>query len=161
MADRHRVRLAYWASFGRYLKEKRSSFQVRTPTKDHWKWFAIGRAGFGINATMSTEKRRVGVELSISDDPSKVAFRALLAQKEEIEAEFGESLEWQELPGRKSSRVAVFKLGVDPTQEEQYSDLHRWMLEKMDRFRAVFASRVRALSLILPLDAPDEEHPEE
>lgn len=161
MADRHRVRLAYWASFGAYLKEKRSSFQVRTPTRDHWKWFAIGRAGFGINATMSTEKRRVGVELTISDDPSKVAFRALLAQKEEIEAQFGEPLEWQELPGRKSSRIAIFKLGVEPAQESQYPELHRWMLEKMDRFRAVFAARVRELSIVPALDEPDEGPPEE
>jgi hypothetical protein len=102
LADRHRVRLAYWASFGEYLREKKSAFQIRGPNKDGWKWFAIGRAGFGINAVMSTEKRRVGVELYISDS-SKLAFRALLAQKDAAETQFGEPLEWQELPGRKAS----------------------------------------------------------
>ena len=63
--------------------------------------------------------------------------------------------------GRKSSRIAIFKLGVDPTQEVQYPELHRWMLEKMDRFRTVFSSRVRELSIVPEIVAPDEELPEE
>jgi hypothetical protein len=109
---------------------------------------------------MSTEKHRVGVELYISNDPGKTAFRALFAHKEEIEAQFGEPLEWQELPGRKASRIVIFKTGVDPAQEAQYPELHRWMLEKMERFRLVFAPRVRELSTDAVLDAPIEESPE-
>ncbi|MDR3416598.1 MAG: DUF4268 domain-containing protein [Nevskia sp.] len=161
LADSQRARLAYWASFSEYLKEKRASFQIRKPNKDHWRWFAIGRAGFGINAVMSTEKRRVGVELYISNDPGKTAFRALFAHKEAIEAQFGEPLDWQELPGRKASKIMLLKTGVDPAQEAQYPELHRWMLEKMDRFRSVFAPRVRELSTDTMLDAPGEEPPEE
>lgn len=159
MADRHRIRLAYWASFSEYLKERRSSFQIRKPNKDHWRWFAIGRAGFGISAVMSTEKRRVGVELYINDDPGKGAFRSLLGQKDAIEAQFGEPLDWQELPGRKASKVMILKTGVDPAQEAQYPELHRWMLEKMDRFRAVFAARVKELPIGPVLGTSDEEPP--
>lgn len=62
---------------------------------------------------------------------------------------------------RQASRIAIFKVGVDPAQEAQYPELHRWMLETMDRFRAVFAARVRELSIIPALGAPDEEPPEE
>jgi len=161
LADRHRVALAYWASFGEYLRANNSTFHIRTPTKDHWKWFAVGRAGFGINAVLSTEKRRVGVELYIGDDPAKVAFRALLSQRAAIEAQFGEPLEWQELPGRKASKIANLKNEVDPANEAQYPELQHWMLERMERFRTTFAQRIRDLSLTALPDLSGKESPEE
>ncbi len=51
----------------------------------------------------------------------------------------------------------MFKTDVDPAQEVQYPELHRWMLEKLDRFRTVFTSRVRELSLAPSLGSFDEE----
>jgi hypothetical protein len=161
LADRHRIRLAYWASFADFLKEKGSTFRIKRPNKDHWFWFAIGRAGFGISDTISTDKQRVGVELYASNDVDKSAFRALLAQKDIIEKEFGEPLEWQELPGKKASRIALFKNGVDPSDEKQYSELHAWMLAKMDRFKSVFAGRVKSLSLPSTATTEESEEPPE
>src|SRR5262245_32318882 len=39
LADRHRIRLAYWASFAVYLKQKGSTFRIRRPNKVFWFWF--------------------------------------------------------------------------------------------------------------------------
>jgi hypothetical protein len=143
--ERHKMRLAYWASYSEYLKEHQSSFHLRTPGKDHWKWFSIGKAGFGINATISADLKRAGVELYSDRDRSKTAFRALYAQKEAIEKEIGEPLEWQELPGKKASRIVVYRQGVDPSDAKQYPEIHAWMMAKMEAFRKAFAERVKAL----------------
>lgn len=159
-AERHRIRLAYWGSFGEYLKGKGSTFRIRRANRDHWFSFGIGRAGFAINATISTDKKRVGVELYASHDIDKVAFRSLQADKNAIEQEFGEPLEWQELPGKKAMRIALYKHDVDPSAEKQYPELHAWMLAKMDRFKAVFAGRVRSLALISPGVQEGEESSE-
>jgi hypothetical protein len=151
-----RVRLAYWASFAEYLRAKGSTFRIRRANNDHWFEFPIGRSGFGISATISTKTQRIGVELYIHRDLGKVAFRALHVQKQAIEQEFGEPLEWQELPGKKAARIALFKYGVDPSEDEQYPELHAWMLAKMDRFKSVFAGRVKALPLC-SATAPEED----
>jgi hypothetical protein len=95
------------------------------------------------------------VELYASHDVDKSAFQALHSQKATIEAEFGEPLLWQELPGKKASRIVLYKTGVDPSNEAQYPELHAWMLSKMERFRSVFGPRVKALSLS-PATATDE-----
>jgi len=79
-----------------------------------------------------------------------------LAQKSVIETEFGESLEWQELPGKKSARIAVFKHDVDPSNEKLLQASHAWMLEKMDRFRVVFRERIRGLVTISGDDDPED-----
>lgn len=160
LAERHHIRLAYWASFADYLKEKGSTFHIRRANKDHWFSFGIGRAGFVISGTISSDKERVGVELYNHRDVEKAAFRALLTQKETIEKEFGEPLEWQELPGKKATRIALYKLGVDPSDKKQYPELHAWMLTKLDRFRKVFAGRIKSLS-ISPGDTQEGEDPPE
>lgn len=160
LADRHHVRIAYWGSFAEFLKARGSSFRIRRANKDHWFSFGIGKAGFHINATISTEKQRLGVELYIPHDVEKTGFRALLAQKDQIEKEIGETLEWQELPGRKASRIAVYRLGVDPSDEAQFPGLHAWMLEQMDRFKAAFAARVRVIDLS-STGADDLEQPDD
>jgi hypothetical protein len=147
LAERHHVRLAYWAAFAEFLKSKHSQFRIRRSNKDHWFEFPIGRSGIVISATISTEKKRIGAELYNHNDASKSAFQSLLAQKNEIEKEFGEPLDWQELPGKKATRIAIFKNDVDPSNKEQYPQLNSWMLEKMDRFRQVFAARVRSLPM--------------
>ncbi|MGH6937389.1 DUF4268 domain-containing protein [Hypericibacter sp.] len=159
--ERHRIRLNYWQSFAEYLQEKGSTFRIRRPNRDHWFWFAIGRAGFGINATISSDRERIGVELYASNDLDKTAFRALYAQKEAIEKEFGEPLEWQELSGKKASRIVLYKHGVDPSEKAQYPELHAWMLTKMDRFKKVFAGRVKSLSLASTAGAEESAEPPE
>ena len=162
LGERHHIRITYWASFAEYLKEAGSTFRIRRPNKAHWFSFGIGKAGVHLNATISTEKERIGVELYTPNDPEKTAFHALLAQKDAIEKEFGEHLVWQELPGKKATRIAVYKAAVDPSSEEQFPELHSWMLAKMDRFRTVFATRVRSLSHGLTAGADEgDEQPDE
>jgi hypothetical protein len=145
-AERFRIRLAYWASFGRFLEEKKSRFRIRRDVRDSWFYFPIGCSGFNINATLTYSRKRVGVELYISGLHAKLVFKSLLQDKEKIEREFGEPLEWCELQGKTASRISLFRQDVDPADEEQYADLHVWMLSKMEKFRAVFAERVKALS---------------
>jgi hypothetical protein len=152
LGDSQRIRLAYWASFGEYLKDKASTFAIKRAITDHWCTFGIGRAGFHINATISTEKERLCVELWIVDDANKSKFRALYAQKSVVEQELGEPLSWQELPSKKGSRIALYKNEVDPADPQQYPALHSWMLDKISRFKTVFAGRVKSIS-----EEPDDE----
>jgi hypothetical protein len=147
LAARHRTRLAYWASFADYLRKHDPSFEIRRPNKDHWFEFRIGRAGVVISATISTMRRRIGVELYLHRDPMKTGIRQLAADRLAIEGEFGEALEWQELPTKKASRIAVFRQDVDPSDPATFEDLHAWMLDRMQRFRRVFAARVKTLAL--------------
>jgi hypothetical protein len=154
------VRQAYWKSFGEYLEQQRSAFHIRRLCKDHWFSFGIGSSKCHINATISTEKQRVGVELWTPNDVTKTAFRALEAQKAEIEREFGEPLLWEELPGKKATRIAVYRHDVDPSDERQYAELHPWMLSKMDRFKRVFSGRVRTLPFGTGVSDDGEDQPE-
>ena len=154
LADRHKVRIAYWNSFATYLKNHDPTFSIRKQNKDHWHEFKIGRSGFAIGATINTQKQRAGVELYLYNNSLKAAIRKLEEQKSAIEAEFGEPLEWQELPSKKASRIVLYRHKTDPANKDGYSELHAWMLDKMQRFRKAFAARVKVLDLGA-VEAPD------
>jgi hypothetical protein len=157
LADRHRLRMAYWASFGDFLKARQSDFKIRRANKDHWFQFRIGRSGFNLNALISTHKHWLGVELYMPDDAAKTTFRALEMQKEAIEREFGEPLDWQELPGKKASRIALYRSDTDPSDEKLREEQHRWMLEKMDAFKRMFANRVKLLPAARLAESDEDE----
>jgi hypothetical protein len=154
-AESDRVRLAYWASFAEYLQEKGSTFRIKRANKNRDYPFGIGRSGFVILAVFSTDEERISVGLLIENDLEKTAFRALSAEKNTIEAEFGEPLDWEENPGRKRTRIEVHRPGIDGTDEKQYPELHAWMLDKMDRFKKVFVPRVKSLRLSDDNAAPE------
>lgn len=156
LAERHHVRLAYWASFAEYLRERKSTFVIRRPIKDHWTYFSIGRGGVSISPTILTKRKRIGVELYFHNDPLKIGFNQLLAQRAQIESEFGEQLEWQELPTKKASRIAIFRDGSDPADTASFPEQHAWMLSHMEAFRRVFAARVKALDFTSAAPADDE-----
>lgn len=147
LAERHKVRIGYWTSFAEFVKDRGARFRVRRGNKDMWHQFPIGRGGVGISATISTDKRRVGVELYFHRDDAKIGIRTLQIDRQTIEAEFGEPLDWQELPGKRASRIVVYRYDVDPSDVTTYPDLHAWMLDRMTRMRSVFADRVKRLDL--------------
>jgi hypothetical protein len=156
LAERHKLRLAYWGSFSRFLEERTVAFRIRTPNKDHWREFPIGRSGFVISCTITMSKQRIGVELYAHNDPMKVAFHQLKAERSLIEQEFGAELDWQELPGKKAFRVATFLENVDASDEANFNRFHEWMLDRMNMFRSVFTDRVRNLDLDGSSSANDE-----
>lgn len=143
----YQLRLLYWESFSSFLRERQSTFKIGRPCRDHWFEFRIGRSGFGISATITPEKDRIGVELYIHRDPEKRAFRALHLQRARIDQEFGETLDWPELPGKKAARIALYRTGIDPSDEGKRQEYQSWMLSRMEKFRQVFAERVRSLDL--------------
>lgn len=153
--ESHRVRLAYWASLAEFLKARKSTFVIRRPNRDHWFSWTAGRSGVVISDTINTQRKRIGVELYFHRDPLKAGIRQLAKDREAIEAEFGETLDWQELPGRKASRIAIFRENVDPSDPSLFPEMHDWMLKRMDSFRRVFGPRLKSLDLDTPLDDED------
>lgn len=149
---RYAKRRAYWASFGEFLKQNNANFAIRTPSKDHWHSFSIGRSGFVIDATITPQKKRAGVELLIRRDLHKSGFKQLKTDEAEIQAIIGHELDWMELPGKQSTRIAAFLPNIDAFDESQWPAIQSWMLNMMQKFKAAFASRIKTLDLSAPED---------
>jgi len=146
LTDTRAKQLAFWQLFKAKLEMDEPSIKCRKPYPQHWYDFSMGRAGYWISATLNAQERRAGIELNMNNSSeNKWNFEALSAQHDSIEAELGEALMWMSLPGRKSSRIALFKTGIDPLDEANWPELVAWMRDHLIRFRQVFSGRIKEL----------------
>jgi len=146
LTDTRQKQLAYWTRWRERLDKSPANYRSRKPAPQHWLDFSIGRSDYWISATLNAAERRAGIELNMKNTPeSKLNFEALLEAKDAIEQEFGSPLVWLPLPGKKSSRVAAYKLDIDPLDEANWPEMLAWMQSTFDRFQQVFRTRIRSL----------------
>ena len=109
----------------------------------------IGRSGFRLAAVANKTERALRVERYVRQKnmPAKQAFDALLDQGAAIEDDYGGPLDWQRLPDRVASRIAVHLPHADIAEREDWSRQHAWIVEQLTRLRRVFTHRVKALQL--------------
>ena len=144
--------LRYWAAFRDFLINSGSSINPVKPTKENWTSYGVGRTGFGLAATINQWEKRIRVEIYIGAEDAKSFFALLKKDQAEIEKEFGGSLDWQELPEAKASRIALALQPKDPADEDDWPKQHEWMQQKLELLDRTFRHRIRTLSL-----EPDEK----
>ena len=68
---------------------------------------------------------------------NKELFHKLFGRKDSIENQLGMQLDWQELPGKKASRIIATRQG-NFLDEQESQELIQWLVETADRFSKVF-----------------------
>ncbi|MDP8909207.1 MAG: DUF4268 domain-containing protein, partial [Chloroflexota bacterium] len=147
LSDVRLLQIEFWEALSAYLDEH-SSFSSRKARPQNWYPLGIGTARAYVACTVRIAEREVGCELYMPGrHGAETIFTALEGDREAIEAEFGEALDFQELPERKACRIALQRDG-DISDRETWPELHAWMTdEKAERFKAVFAQRIKDIAI--------------
>lgn len=106
----------------------------------HWYDLPAGSSKFHISLTAPLTKKRIGVEIYIDHD--KELYRQFASHKEDIEAEIGIKLNWQELPNKKASRIIACKDNVDITNVKDEKEQFNWLIDRTISFRKAFEKYV-------------------
>lgn len=159
LTDTRQKQLQFWTLLREELGTGRSAVRPRKAYPQHWMDFSIGRANFWVSATLHSAEKRVGIEFNIRTPSLESDFAALKAQREIIEGQMGCTLSWMDLPGKKSSRIALFKTGLDPLEEGNWPELLEWMKTNLERFDTVFRPIVRSLDAAGEADGGFDEQP--
>ena len=138
-------RLRYWTGLRKYMVDNGSSVNCTAPTTGNNVRFSIGKTNFTVQAWLASSKKEIGIRLYMAGDFSKAHYRLLEEQQEEIHHEFGETLEWNELPRNKSSRICLSKVDTDPLDENDWPQQYEWLTTKLELFNKVFRPRIKAL----------------
>jgi Domain of unknown function (DUF4268) len=148
------LQLEYWTVFVSYLKQKGFT-KTPKPYSQHWMNFAIGRSGFLVQPFVNTRENNIGIILELSGKFAKSHYTLLMAEKDSIQQEIQEPLEWHELPTRKDSKIVLRRPNTMPSNTESWPIQHAWLHEKLALFRAVFSPRIKKLN-VLPAAQIDE-----
>lgn len=124
-------RYHYWEEFQKSAfnnPEFAKCFSRRKPSTHSWLSFSIGSSECRLNSLMFIRKKKIAVELYISDN--KELFSALNEAKHQIESETGLSFTWMELPERKASRI-VIENDASLNDESKWLEQFKWLADVM------------------------------
>ncbi len=145
LSDTRLLQQRYWTALREILLDRKSVVIPRKPLPQSWTEFTVGRSDFGMHASVNTQKNWIRVGMSCFGKNAKAHYRLIEEDKEAIEEEIGSALEWEELPHRKESRIAVRRWKVDPKNRDDWPNQHLWMAETLEAFHRAFAPRVKKL----------------
>lgn len=149
----------YWTALGTFLKARSSSLAIKTPLKESWATFGVGRSHAQLEAIVSKQKNRLRVSLRLSGQDAKPHFHLLRDGATSIEDALGAAVDWWELPDRQASYISIDRDVADLLNEDDWPRQHAWFADMLERFDRVFRP------LVHDLDAsewvPDETEEDE
>lgn len=107
-AERHNHRREFWSSLQKRLKGKTRLHYNIAPSRECWLGTTSGVPGLALNYLIF--KDSWGIELYIdrgkeSEEENGIIFDTLNEFKDEIEAEFEKTADWQRLDGKRACRI--------------------------------------------------------
>ncbi len=126
------------------LREQHRFTGARVAQPQSWYLFPSGVQGVNYGTSFALGGR-VRTELYIDQgdaETNKALFDSLLAQKEDIEQEFREPLEWERLDERRASRIAVYREGHIEQSDEKLADIRGWTTDRLLQLKRVLGPRL-------------------
>jgi hypothetical protein len=157
LSSLNQLQRRYWEAFRSILVARKN--QLKIPNKapaQHWLSFSIGRSNFWISAVLNSKDNSIGIEFSFNGPLKQIWFNILHTQRVEIETSAGSELVWDALENKKSSRIALYKEGVDPKDEKQWPSQHLWLAETLEKLFGIFKPYVQNLPDQKAIDPADD-----
>jgi hypothetical protein len=148
--SRHKLRHDYWKMALDALKEAGVTlYQNISTSKDHWL-----SAGSGLRAcpyTLIYGKSEIRVQFAFERadaEENKWLFDNLFHQQDEIEAAFGDQIEWLRLNDKKASRLQ-YAMACDGYDRERWPEYIAWHVEHIQKWEKALRGPIAELNQAL------------
>jgi hypothetical protein len=153
LKERHIWRRDFWEEILEHIKAQNPPFRVQSPGANAWTNISIGRSEFTLGLTLTPKRQCIGCELYIAPSWKEEAFAQLEAQRDVVEREVGEPLQWLPLPDKKVARI-LLESPLDPRDPKNRDEIKKWMYKQAMAFYKAFHPRVKALRPAAPQGGP-------
>jgi hypothetical protein len=157
------TKAAYLKFWTEYIEQIQSTSpeltNVRSPQPHNWMTLNSVRAGITINAAFNRDGN-LACELYIDSGDAAAnlsVFRALHDRRDEIEADIGQALQWEELEGKQACRIKVGTPG-QISDHARHPQLLAWLQSQHITFKQVFRPIVHSLDAALWHPEPEPDH---
>lgn len=143
------LRKEFWSELLEKFNPQSSQFRNISPTADHWLSSGSGVSSCPFSFVIT--KSYAGVELLIgkaSQESNKQIFDYLYKNREAIEKAYGESLSWERLDDKKSSRVTIRLHNVDVTNREDWNKIKDFLCESMKKLEKALREPLKKAAYI-------------
>ena len=126
-------RLEFWNMLTDALDRKGKPFNKHKATTDHWYTVAVGSSQCYISIDLVNKEHKIRVGLWVTDN--KKMYDMFYSHREEIEAAFGEALEWDRLDNKKASIFSTDIPGLNFNKQDNYPKLIDLAIDKTVKLR--------------------------
>lgn len=134
LTERKLKLLDFWTALNEYLNNKNSEINPQKPSSDHWNNISVGTSKAHISLTALAKEKKIGCEFYIPDN--KELYFYLVEHKEEIEQIFGQELYWQELKGKKASRISISRDNFNLYEDNDWEKDFAWFENNAIRLKS-------------------------
>jgi hypothetical protein len=149
-AERHHKRHNFWVELLEKSRGKTKLFSTISPGRANWIGTGAGKSGVKFNYVVINNW--AAVELYIDHDhetgeKNRVILDALHEEKEIIEAEFGEQLEWEKLEEKRACRIRKRFMDEGLESPDSWPSLQDEMINKMIILDRILRPRLAKIDL--------------
>jgi hypothetical protein len=148
LSDRERERIRFWTGLLGSSKGKTRLFSNIKPSRDSWLNTSAGKFGATLSYTVAKDWNLVELYIDFGEgQKNKDVFDYLYDQKEQIESEFGETLDWRRLDDKRASRIVknYFNGGIDTP--DVWPVIQDQLIDAMIRLDKVFRPRLAGMKI--------------
>ena len=145
--NRSAVRREFWKQLLPQIVDT-DLFSNINPTNDHW--LSAGAGISGLRYTFVVTSKYTRIELAIvksSKEKNKDIFKQLITDKNNIEAIFGNNLEWEELAENKMSRIKYELTDVNLFDKADWNNMSKFLIKYVSKFESALQKSIKKLKL--------------
>jgi len=145
--------LAFWTSFKEHLESRGGALRSRKPAPQSWQTFAIGRAGFELQAFASARDKYLKAQLfiyrrsSVRGWNADYYYNSLSDMRGQIEADLGFAPKWTAIGEESGYHISVQRSQTDPLERDNWHEQHLWLAEKLEALNRVFRPLISKLPM--------------
>ncbi len=145
LPNRFRVRKEFWKQLLPKINETELFLNVN-PSTDHWLGSGAGISGLQYVFVITGKYARIELAiLKSSKEKNKEIFKYLFNLKDTIELNFSNSLEWEELPENKMSRIKYQLNDVNLFDKADWEKISQFFIKYLPKFETAFSSEIKNL----------------
>ena len=153
VSDKGQLYRQFWGRFLERVHAERAAWtRAKVPTTDNGIFMPSPVKGSvnGFNFPPGQLRTELYIDTGDGEVNARI-FDALHAHKAAIEESFGGPLQWEPLPNRRASRIAVYSAG-DVTHQDAHAGYVEWFIQSSTRLREALAPYAPAALAAFGLD---------
>lgn len=141
VSDKRKFQLEFWNKFRDKLAKSRKIPSLQTPRPQYWFDVSLGKSYINISNTCNTEVNTVGARIYIGNKIADKMLPFLESKRSEIEAEIGQSLQWNPNPENRD-KVIVLIHNTDFNDPKKVEEALDWLVDYTIKFRETFVKYI-------------------
>jgi hypothetical protein len=130
----------------RSAAKAKDRFFPHSPRPQYWYNVALGSSYIYLSNIANTSAGRIGVRVYIKNKVADVALPQLEADREAIEKEIGEPLQWNPNPENRD-KIILLDRPADLNDRNKWPEYVSWLVERVAKFKKAFEPRIKKLDL--------------